>query len=106
MINLTFEKYDVVVLSSEQWDRYDDNIDIEVRIKEGCRYAATLFTIQNLASLLEKHRKSGECANGTFVWAVEMIVLRDLNVESIFAMVEDLISTGEIHTAMLKIMDS
>lgn len=101
LIKLVFEDFDVTVLSNEQWDKYDDNIDVEVDLRNGRRFAATFFTVRNLSSLIEKYRVTGECAHGTFVWAVEMIILRDLTEESIHATVQDLISTGVIESAML-----
>ena len=103
MRKLGFEEFDVTVLSNELWDVRDDNIDIEVDLRDGRRFAATFFTVKNLTSLLEKFRESGECANGTFVWAVEMIVLRDLTDVSIHATIRDLITTEKIESAMLPI---
>lgn len=101
MQTLVFDDFAVVVLSNGQWNVENDNIDIEAHLGDGRRFAATLFTIQNLAHLLAKFKESGECASGTFVWAVETIVMRDLSNESIRATVKELVSTGEIETAML-----
>lgn len=93
----------LTVFSSKRWDIHNDNIDIEVTLNDGRRFAATLFTLPNLAALLQEYSRSGECASGTFVWCVQMIVLRDLSEDSIFLTVRELASTGEIKSAMLAI---
>ncbi len=103
MQELAFDGFSVRVLSAGQWNTENDNIDIEVSLPDGRRFAATLFTLQNLSALLDKYKASGECANGTFVWAVEMIVLRDLTCSSIEATIQDLVFTGQIGSAMLPI---
>jgi|LakMenEpi03Aug12_release.lakeMendotaPanAssembly.Ray.scaffolds.fasta_scaffold3064938_1 hypothetical protein len=103
MHHIHHRDFEVVVLSDGKWSTDDDNIDINVYVNDGKRYSATLFTPKNIAMLLEKYEKSGECARGTFVWAVEMIILKDLSKESILTTVDALLRTGEIEFAMTRI---
>jgi hypothetical protein len=77
----------------------DDNLDVTVEFATGERYVATMFTVANLQSLLLRYRESGECANGLYIWASNMIVLTTLDKETIEAVVADLIKTGEFAAA-------
>jgi hypothetical protein len=95
MYRISRREFEVVVLSDGKWSIDDDNIDIQVSTKDGKKYSATLFTPKNVFTLMDRYKTSGECANGTFVWAVEMIILRDLSHESILSTVEELIRSGE-----------
>lgn len=87
------------VLGEQNWDPFDDNIDVEVEFDNGSRYTATFFTLKNLESLFEKNRVTGECGNGLYVWAVEMIVVRDLRLETLRSTVESLLNEDEFHSA-------
>ena len=84
-------------------DREDDNVDLEVRFGDGSRYAATFFTLNNLRSLFEKNRKTGEYKGGLYLWASDMVVVRDLSEASIAATVADLIAMGEFEAAFCKV---
>ena len=87
------------VLGCQTWDRQDDNIDVEIVVESSTRYSATFFTIRNVASLFEKNRTTGECASGTYLWAANMILVRDLERETIRTAIDDLVKSGEIETA-------
>ncbi len=75
-------------------DIYDDNFDIEVRLPNGDRYIATIFTVTNIKSIMARHNESGESANGAFFWASDMIIIRDLRSETISRMIESLMDDG------------
>jgi hypothetical protein len=93
------------VLGCAPWNELDDNLDIQVTLSDGRRYAATFFTLRNLESLFEKNRMTGECAAGLYFWASDMILVEKLNHETISATIVDLISTGELASACLQIGD-
>ncbi|GLR13239.1 hypothetical protein GCM10007907_20290 [Chitinimonas prasina] len=81
----------------------DDNIDVLVDLEDGRRYAATFFTVDNLRTIMKRHRDSGECAEGTYIWAVDMIVVESISVDVIRRTVADLIATGEIESCCCRI---
>lgn len=81
---------------------HDSNVDVEVKLCSGVRYFATFFTIQNIASLLQRYKTSGECASGLYFWATDMILVEKLSVDVIRETIKDLISTGEIEIALTK----
>lgn len=81
----------------------DDNVDVEITLPDGQVYSATFFTLANLKSLMAGYRKSGECANGLYVWAADMIVVEKLTRETIQKSIEDMVQTGEIYSACSRI---
>ena len=80
------------------------NVDVEVQDRDG-RWSATFFTLLNLQTLLDGYRRSGECASGTYLWATDMIVVRELNAQVIIKSVLDLRSTGEFEKAFQRLVD-
>jgi hypothetical protein len=77
----------------------DDNVDVAVVFETGEHYMATFFTVENLRSLLRKNRNTGECRNGLYTWAVNMIVIERLTREGIAEVVADLMESGAFTTA-------
>jgi hypothetical protein len=91
------------ILGCQSWDVHDDNLDVEIEVGGTLRFAATFFTLQNIASLFEKNRATGECASGTYLWAANMIIVRELTTETIRHTIEDLLRTGELESVCLKL---
>lgn len=87
----------------ESWDPEDDNIDVEIYVNSSVRYSATFFTVQNVATLMERYRHTGECAAGAYFCAVDMILVRDLKIETLEKAIHDLVETGEIQWACQQI---
>jgi hypothetical protein len=85
-----------------QIDPHDDNVDIYVTFADGTRYTATFFTLKNIATLLDRYRESGECANGLYVWASDMIIVHELSDEVVERAVADLLGAGEFEGAFAR----
>ena len=84
-------------------DPADDNVDVEVRFDDGSRYAGVFFTLNNLRSLFEKNERTGECKSGLYLWASDMVIVRELSAASISETVADLIAEGEFESAFSKL---
>lgn len=76
----------------------DGNVDVDVVINDA-RYRATFFTIENLRTLMSAYRSSGECNNGSYLWACNMIVVDKITEEVVDATVADLLRSGEFKSA-------
>ena len=87
---------------AKELDPIDDNVDVRVYIGD-CAYAATFFTLRNLESLFEKNSQSGACASGLYLWAADMILVRNLTESTIERTIADLISSGEFEVAFIRI---
>jgi len=78
-----------------QWKPADCNSDVIVSFEQGTKWVATFFTYQNVSSLAKKNQSTGECLNGKYFWATDMILVDELTRERIEEVVSDLIANGE-----------
>jgi hypothetical protein len=93
----------VVGPSNAKWDRVNDNIDVEVVLRDGRRFVATFFTAKNIESLFEKNKKTGECSSGLYLWAKNMIIVEELSLEVIEKTVDGLLRGGELRAAFSEV---
>lgn len=87
-----------IVAGVEALDNQDDNVDVFVWFGNGERYSATFFTVANIKSILGRYEETGECAGGTYFWASNMVVVRDLTISTIHSAIKDLLQTGEFYS--------
>ena len=84
----------------------DDNLDIQVYRDDNTEWVATIATFENLRRLMDGYRATGECAEGDYVFVADLILLREITLESIERTVADLIKSGEIEAAMSRVENS
>ena len=88
-----------ISLLHQPGDVLNDNIDVVVRLDDGLKYGITFFTPMNIATLLDRYQASGECLDGTFLWARGMIIVRDLNLATLDRSIRELVKSGEYKRA-------
>ena len=95
------ENYDIAILvgSKLSLDSVDDNVDVEVRYKDGKIYTGTFFTLQNIKTLFEKNKKTGECGSGLYFYCVDMILVESLTIAIIVDTVKNLIKEDSLESA-------
>ena len=81
----------------------NDNSDIFVELENGEKYVATFFTYQNIEWLRNKNQTTGECLNGKYFWASDMLIIERLDREIIETVVEELIRENEFNSVFTKI---
>ena len=92
--------YDVAILvGNAPPDPLDDNVDVEVRFKDGNLYTATFFTLKNLESLFKKYKLTGECNHGTYFYSINMIIVERIEPNLIAESIKDLIRNNEFEHA-------
>ena len=74
----------------------EETIDVYVRTDSGSGYSGVLATVRNLESLFRKFSKSGECANGTYVYIMNLVILEVITRETVSKVIADLVATGDI----------
>ncbi|OQP43450.1 hypothetical protein A4H97_11065 [Niastella yeongjuensis] len=84
----------------------DDNSDVIVTFTDNTRYIASFFTYTNIDSLRRKNERSGECLNGKYFWASDMILIDKINKESILSVVDYMIVTGEFYNVFKQLTDN
>ncbi|WP_088044280.1 hypothetical protein [Bacillus sp. EAC] len=67
----------------DEWNFEDVNTDVTVTYSYRSRWIATFFTYKNIQTLREKNIKTGECMNGSYFRASDMVLI-------------DLVSRGRI----------
>ena len=80
------------------WTPADDNSDVIVTFKNGAQWVATFFSYQNILSLREKNRGTGECLGGKYFCATDMILVDEVSRERIEEVVDDLLKQEEFDT--------
>ena len=78
-----------------EWEPSDCNSDVMVSFEKDGEWVATFFTYKNLSTLAKKNARTGECLNGKYFWATNMILVDELSRERVEEVVSHLISEGE-----------
>jgi hypothetical protein len=69
----------------------NDNSDVIVTFTDKTRYIASFFTYANIEYLRQKNKRTGECLNGKYFWASDMIIVDSINRKEITEIINDLI---------------
>lgn len=83
-------------IEAEQWaevnrNEENNNPDVIVKFDDGSEWIASFFTYQNIISLSEKNEKTGECLNGDYFWASDMILVKKISRDAIERVIKKLI---------------
>jgi hypothetical protein len=77
-------------------DKVNDNIDIHVVTEHGDVFFATLFTPINFSQLMERNGLNG-------MWVVDMVVVKDLSLETIRMAVDELMEKQSFTEAFCRL---
>ena len=83
-------------------DPDNDNVDVQVTFPNGDNFSATLFTLQNIDTLMQRYTKIGECAAGLYFWASNMIIVQKLTEQTICEAIDDLLAGAEFTSIFSK----
>ena len=99
--------YDVAVLVGDTpLNAENDNVDVEVRFKDGRVFTATFFTLENVVSLFERNKSTGECDKGLYLYCVNMVLVKELTINNITDTVRQLIKRDELKHAFALVVVS
>jgi hypothetical protein len=91
--------FDITIPSEpEEYNKNDGNLDVFVSLN-GETYMATFFTYKNINKLINTYKETGECLNGRYFWASDMILTEDLNMNTIREVTRDMIYDESFFTA-------
>jgi hypothetical protein len=80
-----------------------DNVDVEVRLPSGERYAGTFYAKGNIDILFSKNKKTGENSNGLYLNMIYSVVVEQLTEEVIKKVVSDLIDENQLYYSFEKL---
>lgn len=85
-------------------DALNGNVDFEVVVEsDGSRWGGTMFTLDNVAMLLERKDEPGDDAR--YLWADGMVVVPSLTPSVLVAVVEHLVRSGDYRSALTLLED-
>ena len=84
------------------FDPNNDNVDVEVTFQNGESFSAVFFTLQNIETLMKRYKKTGECADGLYFWASDMVIVQQLSEKIICATIDKLLTEDEFESVFSK----
>lgn len=83
-------------------DPVNANVDVHVTFPDGESFSAVFFTLQNIETLMKDYKETGECANGSYFWTSDMLIVQKLTEQTICEIVENLLAEGEFASVFSK----
>ena len=83
-------------------DPNNDNVDVQVTFPNGESFSAVFFTLQNIDTLMKKYKKTGECADGLYFWASNMMIVQKLTEQTICETIDNLLAEEEFESVFSK----
>lgn len=84
----------------------NDNSDIIVTFEDGTRNVASFFTYQNIEFLRQKNKRTGECLDGRFFWASDMLIVDKINRKEVEEIINHLLSENEFEYIFKKFIEN
>ena len=88
------------------FDSNNYNVDVEVTFPNGESYTAVFFTLQNIETLMKQYKKTGECADGLYFWASDMVIVQQISEKTICATIDKLLADNEFKSVFSKNQES
>ena len=70
----------------------NDNVDVQVTFPNGENFSAVFFTLRNIETLMQRYKKTGECAAGMYFWTSDMMIVEKLTEKIICETVDSLLA--------------
>ena len=74
----------------------NDNIDVEITLEDGRVYSASFFTLKNIQEIMNKYKSTGECINGLYFMASDMIIIEEISEDKLRNTISDIIMSENI----------
>ncbi|MFF1378520.1 hypothetical protein [Streptomyces sp. NPDC058308] len=77
-------------------DRAEDveNADAELRLPDGTRWSATFMTLREIAAVMDRWKRTGECAGGAFFQCADLVVVPTGGVDAMTTALRALLDEG------------
>ncbi|GGU94305.1 hypothetical protein GCM10010211_71750 [Streptomyces albospinus] len=82
-----------------------DNVEVEVRLRDGSRWSATMFTVAQVEVLMKRWAASGEALGGRYFWCSDELIVHDAGIGSMTQVLTGLMENGEF-TQVLHRLDN
>jgi len=78
-----------------EWNPADCNSDVTVEMDDGTSWSATFFTYSNIDTLRRENAEAGECLNGAYFWATDIVLIDELSRDRVTEVVDHLLQVDE-----------
>jgi hypothetical protein len=82
------------------------NVDAEVRLPDGSRWGATIFTVAEVERLMTRWAGTGEALNGRYFWCSDGLIVKEPGVLPMAKVIMGLLDNGEFHQVLQRLDDS
>ncbi|MFF2810739.1 hypothetical protein ACFVT2_26905 [Streptomyces sp. NPDC058000] len=82
-----------------------DNVDVEVRLRDGSRWSATMFTVAQVEVLMKRWAASGEALGGRYFWCSHGLIVRDAGISNMTQVLTGLIENGDVTQVLHRLDD-
>lgn len=96
-------EYTAKFLIGEQLPEAAEDADVHVRLADGTWRYASLFTLNQVAKILGKDRRTGETGGGAYFWCTDLVIVPEAGVSAMTRALDELVHSGEIETACQQI---
>ncbi|MFJ9417713.1 hypothetical protein ACIRPT_26600 [Streptomyces sp. NPDC101227] len=100
------EQFEAMFLldADEDLDAVND-IDVEVRLRDGSRWSATICTVGRVETLMERWATSGEALGGRYYWCPDGLIIRDAGISNMVEILAGLVDNGEFTQVLNRLDD-
>lgn len=81
----------------------DDSANIMITLESGEKYFGSIYTFEQVAILHSKHKNSGEFLKGSYFWSNNLVLVEEINTESIQGVINHLIETDAFYNAFFPV---
>lgn len=79
-------------------DYYDCNSDVVFELSDNSKWVATFFTYKNIETLRKKNQLTGECLNGIYFCATDMVLISEISETVVKSVLQEMLAHDEIKT--------
>ncbi|AYK08760.1 hypothetical protein [Brevibacillus laterosporus] len=79
----------------KNYDIYDNNVDVMVTLSDNSKWVATFFTYENIKTLQQKNKKTGENLKGAYLWTSDMVLVDNVSRKRIEEIINHLINEDD-----------
>ncbi|MFF7878367.1 hypothetical protein [Streptomyces sp. SH5] len=90
--------------ADEDLDAVND-IDVEVRLRDGSRWSAIMCTVGHVETLMERWAASGEALGGLYFWCADGLIVRDAGISNMIQVLTGLVENGEFTQILQRLED-
>ncbi|MFH9354953.1 hypothetical protein [Kitasatospora sp. NPDC017646] len=81
------------------------NVDVEVRLPDGSRWSATIFTLAEVDRLMKGWEDTGEAADGRYFWCSDGLIVQGPGIQGMVSVIAKLLASGEFDGAFHRLPD-